>query len=446
MVCKKLFFAIFLFSFVIIHAQESGNSGQNSLFVENPEETDSDTEENFLELDTPAEEQWQLLEWIEEDSDFVQYYEVIIERCNEKTGEYLEVNKLKTEDNTPSVKIQPLLSPGNYRYKVITFDLIGLPSVESDWMKFSIYRAFKPEINDISSKVNGSATLYLEEINDGAFSISGKNLFDLQKKDTDITFSSYLLVNQNQKKQRKIYPSLLDVANKNRKIEVQFDMKDLDVGSYDFLAIDASGLKSEVSNDSKITVKFKKRVDFDVSAGYLCPIILFDNTINHYMGANIWPVSATARASFMPFKHNFGYLGFNLTGNYTRIENLFSEKKYTINGNIFSGFINFVYQLPFRKQIKNTYTTKHIMTLDFHFGLGVLFINDLHFTFNKGMSNEVNCPPYNYPHFAVDAGIALQIYLTNRLYIEPACDFIYSYLGDTHTTFLQPIISLGWQF
>lgn len=440
MVCKKLFFAIFLFSFVIIHAQESGNSGQNSLFVENSEETDSDTEENFLELDTPAEEQWQLLEWIEEDSDFVQYYEVIIERCNEKTGEYLEVNKLKTEDNTPSVKIQPLLSPGNYRYKVITFDLIGLPSVESDWMKFSIYRAFKPEINDISSKVNGSATLYLEEINDGAFSISGKNLFDLQKKDTDISFSSYLLVNQNQKKQRKIYPSLLDVANKNRKIEVQFDMKDLDVGSYDFLAIDASGLKSEVSNDSKITVKFKKRVDFDVSAGYLCPIILFDNTINHYMGANIWPISATARASFMPFKHNFGYLGIGVVGTYTR---MFSDTSvYSIDGNLITAHLNFIYQLPVRFKIPNENKRKHALTLELHGGFGTTYFNNIAFHFAHNIDSE----PLNSINLSFDVGIALQLYVTNRLYTELCTDFVMAFMSDMQFGVLHPSVSIGWQF
>lgn len=440
MVCKKLFFAIFLFSFVIIHAQESGNSGQNSLFVENSEETDSDTEENFLELDTPAEEQWQLLEWIEEDSDFVQYYEVIIERCNEKTGEYLEVNKLKTEDNTPSVKIQPLLSPGNYRYKVITFDLIGLPSVESDWMKFSIYRAFKPEINDISSKVNGSSTLYLEEINDGAFSISGRNLFDLQKKDTDITFSSYLLVNQNQKKQRKIYPSLLDVANKNRKIEVQFDMKDLDVGSYDFLAIDASGLKSEVSNDSKITVKFKKRVDFDVSAGYLCPIILFDNTINHYMGANIWPVSATARASFMPFKHNFGYLGIGVVGTYTR---MFSDTSvYSIDGNLITAHLNFIYQLPVRFKIPNENKRKHALTLELHGGFGTTYFNNIAFHFAHNIDSE----PLNSINLSFDVGIALQLYVTNRLYTELCTDFVMAFMSDMQFGVLHPSVSIGWQF
>lgn len=440
MVCKKLFFAIFLFSFVIIHAQESGNSGQNSLFVENSEETDSDTEENFLELDTPAEEQWQLLEWIEEDSDFVQYYEVIIERCNEKTGEYLEVNKLKTEDNTPSVKIQPLLSPGNYRYKVITYDLIGLPSVESDWMKFSIYRAFKPEINDISSKVNGSSTLYLEEINDGAFSISGKNLFDLQKKDTDISFSSYLLVNQNQKKQRKIYPSLLDVANKNRKIEVQFDMKDLDVGSYDFLAIDASGLKSEVSNDSKITVKFKKRVDFDVSAGYLCPIILFDNTINHYMGANIWPISATARASFMPFKHNFGYLGIGVVGTYTR---MFSDTSvYSIDGNLITAHLNFIYQLPVRFKIPNENKRKHALTLELHGGFGTTYFNNIAFHF----AHNINSEPLNSINLSFDVGIALQLYVTNRLYTELCTDFVMAFMSDMQFGVLHPSVSIGWQF
>lgn len=234
--------------------------------------------------ETPIEDKWQQLEWEEENPEFVQYYEVIIQKYDEKFVAYSEISRLKTEDNSSYIRIQPLLSPGNYRFKVITYDLIGLPSVESEWKTFSIYKAYKPQINDISSKVNGSSTLYLEEVNDGIFSVSGRYLFETSKNEKDIQFTKYFVVNQNDKKQNILVPEILNVEKNNRKIEFQMNMKDLDVGVYDFFAEDASGLKSESNNNSNFTVKFKKKVDFDLSAGYVLPVILFDDTINHYMG------------------------------------------------------------------------------------------------------------------------------------------------------------------
>ena len=129
------------------------------------EKVDLESENEEIEdvEETPVEDKWQQLEWEEENPEFVQYYEVIIQKYDEESVAYSEIIRLKTEDNSSHIRIQPLLPPGYYRFKVITYDLIGLPSVESEWKTFSIYKAYRPQINDISSKVNGSSTLYLEE-------------------------------------------------------------------------------------------------------------------------------------------------------------------------------------------------------------------------------------------------------------------------------------------
>ena len=91
-------------------------------------------------------------------------------------------------------------------------------------------------------------------------------------------------------------------------------MNDLDVGTYTFIATDASGLQNEIDKNNEIIVKFKKSVDFDISGGYTLPVILFDDTIKDYLGSNIWPLSFSARLSFMPFKNRLGYFGIGLTG------------------------------------------------------------------------------------------------------------------------------------
>ena len=327
-----------------------------------------------------------------------------------------------------------------YRFKVITYDLIGLPSVESEWKTFSIYKAYKPQVNDISSKVNGSSTLYLEEVNDGIFSVSGRNLFETSKNEKNIQFTKYFVVNQNDKKQNILVPEILNVEKNNRKIEFQMNMKDLDVGVYDFFAEDASGLKSESKNNSNFTVKFRKRMDLDLSAGYLLPVILFDDTINHYMGSNIWPLSGTVKMSFMPFKRSFGYFGVGLAGTYSR---LFADfPRYKIDGNLITAHLNFVYQLPIRFRIKNSDQRRHAFSLELHGGVGATFFNDMQFHFPHNIDSE----KLNSINLSFDVGGAVQVYITSRLYAEVGVDFVMAFMSDMQFGVLHPSVCIGWQF
>ena len=434
-----LVFSILFFSVPICFAQNREDFVEKN-YVAETVDLESENEEIEDVEETPIEDKWQQLEWEEENPEFVQYYEVLIQKYDEEFVAYSEINRLKTEDNSSYIRIQPLLSPGYYRFKVITYDLIGLPSVESEWKTFSIFLAYKPQVNDISSKVNGSSTLYLEEVNDGIFSVSGRNLFETSKNEKDIQFTKYFVVNQNDKKQNILVPEILNVEKNNRKIEFQMNMKDLDVGVYDFVAEDASGLKSESNNNSNFTVKFKKKVDFDLSAGYVLPVILFDDTINHYMGSNIWPLSGTFRMSFMPFKRSFGYFGVGLAGTFSR---LFAEfPQYKIDGNLITAHLNFVYQLPIRFRIKNSEQRRHAFSLELHGGIGATFFNDIVFLF----PHDINSKPLNSINLSFDVGGAVQVYITSRLYAEVGVDFVMAFMSDMQFGVLHPSVCIGWQF
>ena len=404
-----------------------------------------ETDENSLQdaeesAEKSAEEKWQYLEWEEENPEFVLNYEVVIEALEEKKGTYTEINRLQTETNTTYIQVKPLLPPGNYRYKVITYNLIGIAEVESDWFEFRIFKAFQPEISNISATVNHSSTLFLEEINNGIFNITGKNLFEEPQSKTDISFTTYALERQKKKNAIPLVPQILEYDDKNRHLKVQFNMKELDVGTYNFIAMDASGLKNPADKKNEITVKFKKRVDFDISGGYTLPVILFDDTIKNYMGSNVWPLSLTARLSLMPFKHSFGYFGLGLTGSYTRMFSNFDS--YSVDGNLITSHALFVYQLPVRTKIKNSDSRKHIMTLELHGGPGFTFFNDFKFHFD----HNINSDPLNSLNISINAGFAAQIYITNRLYTEIGADYIMAFVSDMGFGMLEPEISIGWQF
>ncbi len=396
-------------------------------------------DDGLQESEISAQEQWQYLEWEEENPEYVLHYEVVIQVFSEKKGTFEDLNRIMTKDNSNRVQLNPLLSPGKYRYKVISYNLIDVPAAESSWFEFKIYKAFQPEINDIKSNVNRTGTLFLEEINDGIFNIFGKNLFALPKSDSDISFTNYVLLNSKKKNAEPIIPEILE-NEKNRRLKIQFDLKKLDVGKYNFIATDASGLKSKADHRSQIEVKFKKKVDFDLSAGYVFPVVLYDGTFEEYLDTNILPLSVTARATFVPFKHRFGYFGFGLFSSYSRI---FADyNNYQIDGNLINADALFVYQLPVRVKFKNLEKPRHLMTLELHGGAGLSFFNDFKFHFEHNIVSE----PLNSINLGAIAGGAMQFYLTNRLYAELSADYLMVFLADMDFGMILPALSIGWQF
>lgn len=433
----SIYKAIFLFLLLLFSAfvfAEEQKLAKDEDFPANLEESSPEEENEFS-----AQEMWQYLEWEEENPEYVLHYEVVIESFSEKTGAFEEINRIMTEDNSSKVQVNPLLAPGVYRYKVISYNLIDVPEVESSWFEFKIYKAYQPEVSDIKSAANRTATLFLEEINDGVFNISGKNLFELPQSDSDISFTDYALLNSKKKNAEPIIPEILE-NEKNRRLKVYFDLKKLDVGKYNFVATDASGLKSNVDRRSEIEVKFKKRVDFDLSAGYVFPVVLYDGTFEKYLDTNLMPLSATARASFVPFKHRFGYFGFGIFGAYSRI---FADyNNYQIDGNLINADALFVYQLPIRVKSKNSENRCHILTLELHGGAGLSFFNDLKFHFEHDIVSD----PLNSINLNAVAGGAIQFYITNRLYTEIAADYLMAFLDDMDFGMILPSISVGWQF
>lgn len=299
-----------------------------------------------------VEDSWQYLEWDEAYPEYVSRYEAVIEAYSGKTKSYSRISRLFTEGNEPHVQVQPLLPPGNYRYKVITYNLIDVPEIESDWFEFKIYKAFQPEITDIHAAVNLTSNIFLEENNDGIFIVTGRNLFDLSESETDVSFTDYMLVSERRTAKISLRPTILEHDDKNRRLKVQFDMKSLDTGTYYFVATDASGLKNENSRRNEITVKFKKRFDFNLSAGYSLPVILYDDTFYNYMGSNVWPLSASVRFSALSFKHRYGYFGAGLSSTYARMDKKFDG--YKLGGNMILTHGLFVYQLPIRMMSKTT--------------------------------------------------------------------------------------------
>ncbi|MBO4319265.1 MAG: hypothetical protein J5857_02225 [Treponema sp.] len=393
-----------------------------------------------------------------EDAGEVLKYEVIIQSKSDTPGAngkytYKEIyrhvtNEEETEDCT--IYLDPILPAGNYHLIIHVYNVLGM--LEEDYTHeedFVILEAFLPEVKKATYPLNSGDTIYLDDgDNNGIIRATGKNFLNVKTDEGQLVYTDYTLTSD----KRVLHAQdIISLKDDHSEVEVHFDERTMAVGVYQFAATDASGLHSIPDKNSVITIKFKKLIDFDVSGGYMCPIIIFDDTVKKYMDTRLWPISLVGRATFIPFKQIWGYLGVGLSIYGTRYIGSGTDATYSIDGNFFATELNFVYQKPIYFKNKKTGRSSHRLTLEGHIGGGAMMFNQMTLHFEHGIKSE----PLNSINWSVDAGAALQVYITKRLYIETCADFIMGYVplvdpekGTTDMLLgtVIPSVSVGWQF
>ncbi|WP_407426464.1 hypothetical protein [Treponema sp.] len=360
-------------------------------------------------------------------------YEIIIDRFDEKTNDFLPYYFHETteeESEACLIYINPILPPGEYRSTIKVYNILGL--LEEDFTsqdEFIVRRAYRPEVRSVSYPLYMRSTIYLDDLdNNGIIEVDGRNLFMPDETGKSLTFTDYALKNGRRSVKA---DKILSHSENNRKITFQFDMKTLPVGEYFLIATDASGLHSEENNSSKFTVKFKKWLDIDIEGGYTFPVILHDNTIKYYLETNKFPLSAQGKLSVMPFKYHWGYVGLGLRGTYSHASADFGT--YSIDGNIIQAHALLIYQKP---------VLRRRVILELHGGPGVTYFNNFMFHF----PNNIDSLALNTLSTSLIGGLAAQIYINKRLYTEVSADYIYTLNKDITMGTLQPSLGAGWQF
>lgn len=211
---------------------------------------------------------------------------------------------------------------------------------------------------------------------------------------------------------------------------------DLEVGKYRYRirpeeASDDSDYSDwfyfEISDES--TVKASP-VDVNLSLGYICPVILFDDVIPDYMGERYWPLSGTVNFDFIPIKTRAGNFGFSLKGFYSRMEK--NASSYKITGNLISAYFDLVYQKKLSR----------IFTIDLHAGAGGIWFYDFAVSYENGISTK----KMNSLDMSFDGGLALNIFLAKHLFLRTGADFTYSIMSDMILGEFIPEAGLGLHF
>lgn len=358
----------------------------------------------------------QRFEW--QQIDYIQKFEFCLEQKNAKSGAWEEIDRVETVES----HVELPLDSGSYRYKIVVYNLLGKPEIESDWIPIEITRVYQPVIEKVTP-----AIVYLEN-QDGEIILSGSGLLD----DSIITFKD--------SEGNDIPVENWGADDKKKELTFFVDPTLLDSGDYTVFIENEGGLSTSFA---PITVKFKKAWDLDVSIGLTGLFNLFDDTFDKFFGQkNFLNGGATARVSFMPWKHDWGYLGIGFNGSYILLNPLVMPEiteNYKISGNYVSGYLDFVYQYPIRNKKKNNNVRA---IFEGHAGAGIVMLNDIAFNFPHGIKTD----PFNVMYLSANIGGAAQYYIGRHLYAELNCDFTFTPSNEITMGNLVPSLSVGWQF
>ena len=369
---------------------------------------------------------WQYIEWHQEDLANVFRYQIQIEQRTSPRGEWKSVRLLYTNDNTPRVRINPQLAPGEYRYRITSYNLLDMPSSISDWAEFVIYRAFQPEISTLTVEGGGNV-IFIDQENNGTIHIDGKNLFSLKGKTTDEDKTSYSLVNARGTSIEAT--DFSDHAKNNTGITLLFDTKKFRAGTFYLIAQDASGLKTKKTEQNKVTFAYKKSLDILFSCGFSPQLVLFDDTFSTHFGTSFFPLGLQQKATVLPFKRSWGSFGFAVQNFYTYTA--FNSASYSLLGSLWNTNLSFAVYKPLFDQKLGAL---------FKIGAGIFTFANYRFLFNTGKVSQ--------PLFSTTASLTLGVsalyFFTKEFFLEAETNFVFAQIiGDITFGSLVPTVSVG---
>lgn len=347
-----------------------------------------------------------------EENDFVQKYVFTMEKLN-KRGKWEQIDKQETELNY----VEESLSAGEYRYKLELYNYLGFMELETEWQPVLITKAYQPKITDVSP-----GTIYLEEEQDGVFTVDGSELSDT----TEFILKSG---------KTELKSTVIQSNSRKHSVKLQFNPDELDTGKYTLIAKNVGGLSYSYSD---IKIQFKKMTDFDISGGYAPLIVVGDETMAKYFEQSAFWLGLNNRITFIPLKRKAGYFGASLSNTAYFMKN--DAQKYSLNSFVIFTHLDFTYQKPLPNKR---------FVFDAHIGGGITTFANMFFEF----PNQI----YSDKFFAfmpeVAAGVSIQFYALKRLYVEFGVDYNFT-LNLTqnnmeNTTMIHsiiPMLSVGWQF
>jgi len=314
--------------------------------------------------------------------------EIIIEK--EEGSGYVSYLRNFTKENHFDIS----LPPGNYRFRVIPYDVLDKPSAGTGWENFKVYNAIKPEL------YKPEELDYFNDKQGSKFEFSGNNI----EPEAKIYF-----VNSSGER---IEPVEIIRSWDGSSVRLVFDKGQLTDGEYDVLVVNPGGLETSIDGIDYKTYREKfGLLHYVVGVSFMPSFQFYGNTIR--TGDDIYFINARASVISCLFLEN--YIGME-----------FSFSRYT-------GFSS-----------DNFYVTGK--TSGYTFGYNLVFINWMFgrkaaVNFRIGLGFELSPMDLNY----VNLCVSYQYQIFRQFYIEAGVNFCNTIFYNMNSD-IQPWIGLTMVF
>jgi len=363
----------------------------------------SDTENNLLFF--------QRLRW--EEAQYAVSYHVVLERKRDNLDSYMEV--LRRNVNEPFLDIS--VPFGEYRYRVMSFNILGLVDSQSDWEYFVVLQALQPSIVDFSP-----GTFYLDRLSPRIIILYGENLLP----DSEIYLVN-LSPDADTGEPAIIYPVEKHCNELGENARLIFAEEDLVSGSYEIFVRNAGGLETR---KGVFRIAVAKPFDINVSGGYTPMLTLFGQK-EHFLDHVFIPLSFSIRGSFIPFKKSFGFIGFEIDSLWSYITS--SQEDFNTRAQLVLVNANLLYQY---------FLVRRTLSINARAGVGFAGLFNYRFKYNTGKSSS----PMSTAAFTYNLGASVEWLVYKQFFIEGGFDYIHITHPEIPLGFIRIGMFAGYQF
>ncbi|MDR2435322.1 MAG: hypothetical protein LBD47_12265 [Treponema sp.] len=355
----------------------------------------------------------QLINW--EAGKDVLKYELHIEKRDDVPGAngFTEIFSLDTVETN----VELSLTPGEYRYRVIVYDLLGRMRPVPEWARLTVIPAFQPEIVSVDPSV---ITVYGGSSGE-ALSVKGRNL--VPDAEVFLTFagsSEPLPFGKNS-----YIPS-----EDGEDAKLRLNDLPLKEGFYDIVIKNPGGIAGYWRNLRVISSPKKIRpVDISFAEAYN-PLLPSYGILNEYMGQDVFPAGASLRLGINSKNKSYGVFGIE---SQVFWHYFYGEGTVLMTGHLFNAQINLLYQKRILRQ-KAALNVRAGGGLAYYLNLQIKTYNDL---LSVGSASLLPM---------VSGSLSFTWFFREPFFIEFGSEFIHIFSAEKpQSAYIRPLFCLGFQ-
>ena len=278
-----------------------------------------------------------------------------------------------------------------YRYRILSYNVLGRVGAASEWVGIRVFVAKQPAAQSFEPQAYFVDSLAEE--------------FTLTVRGGDLAEEGQLHIVRRRKGAKPVLPLSIKYSPDEDYLEAVFPGGGLELGSYDVVITNPGGMRQTLQG---FHVGFTRPTDIAVSLGY-APVFPASGYLFDSYTETTYPLGFYARASVLPIKRLWGWIGFELALDYTGLKT--QTDTYALSGDMAAVTAGALLQKWFRD---------YTLAMNLRLGAGMAAVANIEFEHPGGVRSEKKTSLL----VALNAGASAQWMVSDYIFIEGGAEFV----------------------